>query len=133
MDQIFGPITQCCRIVDDLVIYSYSEEDHDHILFPVLDMARHAGLRFNPDKCIFKCIEIPFFGMLIGADGIRPDPEKIEALNPLPLPGNVMGMQSFLGIVNYFSRFSHKIANLTGSLRQLVKKGNVYKTGNTTK
>ena len=37
-------------------------------------------------------------------------------------------MQSFLGIVNYLSHFSSKIASLTGSLRQLVKKGNVFKT-----
>ena len=66
--------------------------------------------------------------MLIGADGIRPDPKKIEALNCLPLPGNVREMQTFLGIVNYLSRFSPKIVNLPGSLRPLVKKGNVYKT-----
>ena len=51
--------------------------------------------------------------MLIEADGIRPDPKKIEALNLLPLPGNVRKMQSFLGIVNYLSRFIPKIANLT--------------------
>ena len=44
MDQIFGPIKQCCRIADDLVIYSYSEKDHDHMLFQVLDMAKYAGL-----------------------------------------------------------------------------------------
>ena len=52
MDQIFGPITQCWGIMDDLAIYSYSEEDLDHVLFQVLDMAKHVGLRFNPDKCI---------------------------------------------------------------------------------
>ena len=68
------------------------------------------------------------FGMLIGADGIRPDQKKIEALNCLPLPGYVREMQSFLGIVNYLSRFNPKIANLKGYQRPLVKKGNVYKT-----
>ena len=93
-----------------------------------LDTAKCVGLRFNPDKCIFKCTQIPIFGMLIGADCIRTDPKKIDALNCLPLPGNVREMQLFLGIVNYLSRFSPKIANLRGSLRPLVKKGNVYKT-----
>ena len=29
MDQIFGPIQQCCSITNDLVVYSYSKEDHD--------------------------------------------------------------------------------------------------------
>ena len=53
--------------------------------------------------------------MLIGADGIRPDPKKIEALNLLPLPGNVREMQLFLDIVNYLNRLNPKIANFTGS------------------
>ena len=53
---------------------------------------------------------------------MRPDPKKIEALNYLPLPGNVRKMQLFLGIVNFLSRVSPEIANLTGSLRPLVKK-----------
>ena len=66
--------------------------------------------------------------MLVEADGIRPDPKKIEALNCLPLPGNVREMQLFLGIANYLTRFIPKIVNLTGSLRPLVKKGSVYKT-----
>ena len=101
MDQIFGPMAQCCGITDDLAIYSYSEEDHDCALFQVLDMAKHVGLRFNPDKCIFKCTQIPFFGILIGADGIMPDQKKIEALNLLPLPGNVREMQLFLGTVSW--------------------------------
>ena len=70
-------------------------------MLQVLNTAKHVGLRFNPDRCIFKCSQIPFFGMLIGEDGIRPDPKKIEALNGLPLPGNVREMHLFLDIVNY--------------------------------
>ena len=86
VDQIFSPTPQCCGITNDKVVYSYSEEDCDQILLQVLDTAKLEGLRFNQDKCIFKCAEVPFFGMLIGADGIRPDPKKIESLNYLPLP-----------------------------------------------
>ena len=101
MNQIFGPIVQCCGITGDLVIYGYSGEAHDHVLFQVLDMAKHVGVTINPDKCIFKCTQIPFFGILIGADGIRPDAKRIEALHLLPLLGNIREMQSFLSIVNY--------------------------------
>ena len=111
-----------------LIIYGYTLEDHDRVLFTVLDTAKQVGLKFNPDRCIFRCMQIPFFAMLIGANGIRPDLKKIKTLNQLPLPSNVCEMQSFLGIVNYLSHFSSRIASLTGSLRQLVKKGNVFKT-----
>ena len=133
IEQIFGPIPQCCGITNDLVIYGYSKEDHNQVLFHVLDTSKHVGLRFNPDKCIFKCTQIPFFGMLKGADGIRLDPKKIEALSCLPLPGNFREMQLFLGIVNHLNRFSPKIANLTGSLRPLVKKEAYTKLKNTKK
>ena len=50
MDQIFGPIEQCCGITHDLVIYGYTLEDHDIVLFTVLDTAKQVGLKFNPDK-----------------------------------------------------------------------------------
>ena len=59
MDHIFAQITKCFSITDDLVIYGYSGEDHDQVLFQVLDTAKCIGLRFNPDKCIFHCTQIP--------------------------------------------------------------------------
>ena len=71
--------------------------------------------------------------MLIGADGIRQDPKKIEDLNCLPLPSNVREMQSFLDILNYLNRFSYKIANLTVSLRPPVKKTMYTKLKSTSK
>ena len=116
-----------CGIADDLIVFSYSKEDHDRVLLVVLDMANHVGLHLNPDKCIFHCTQIPFFGMIVGAECIKPDPKKVKAIQELPLPSNVCKMHSFLGIVNYLSRFSLKIANLTHALQQIIKKGNVFK------
>ena len=59
MDQTFGPIKQCCGIAADLIIYGYTLEDHDRVLFIVLDTAKQVDLKFNPDKCIFRCMQIP--------------------------------------------------------------------------
>ena len=131
MDQIFGPIWQLLQHHQWLGNLQLLWRGPWLSIVQVLDTAKHVGLRFNPDKCIFKWTQIPFFDMLIGVYGIRPDPKKIEDLNFLPLPVNVREMQSFLGIVNYLSRFSPMIANLTGSLRPLVKKGNMYKAEKT--
>ena len=55
-----------------------------------------------------------------------PDPAKIEALSKLPEPRTENFLQSFLGIVNYLSRFNSQIANLTHNLRDLLKKGNKF-------
>ena len=80
------------------------------------------GMHFNPDKCIFKQKKIPFFGMLVGENGIEPDPQKIADLKSLPIPTTAKLLQSFLGIVNYLARFSPNIAKLTELLRQLLCK-----------
>ena len=78
MDQIFSPIAQCCGIANDLIIYGYSEKDHDRLLFQILDTAKCVGLRFNPDTCILKSMQIAFFDMLIGSDGIRQTQRRLK-------------------------------------------------------
>ena len=50
------------------------------------------------------------------------DPAKMEALKKLPGPKNESLLQSFLGIVNYLSRFDPDIADLIHNLRSLLKK-----------
>ena len=61
--------------------------------------------------------------MLTG-QGVVPDPVKIEALKRLPEPKIENLLQSFLGIVNYLSRFDPPTANLTHNIRSLLKKDN---------
>ena len=71
-------------IADDIVIFGYGDDDHDAALYSVLDRAREVGIWFNPDKCMFKKDSISFYGVTISADGIKPDPSKIEAIKNLP-------------------------------------------------
>ena len=63
---------------------------------------------------------------MLTRQGVVPDPAKIEALSKLPEPKTENLLQSFLGIVNYLSRFNSQIANLTHNLRGLLKKGNEF-------
>ena len=53
---------------------------------------------------------------------MSPDPAKIQALKSLPEPKDEKLLQSFLGMVNYLSRFDPNIANMTHNLRDLLKK-----------
>ena len=70
MDEVFGPIKQCCGIADDLIVFDYSEEDHNRVLLVVSDITKCVRLHFNPDKCIFWWTQIPFFGMIVRVEGI---------------------------------------------------------------
>ena len=64
--------------------------------------------------------------MVLNRQGVVPDPAKIEALLKLPEPKTEVLLQSFLGMINYLSRFEPKIADLTHRLRSLLKKSNEF-------
>jgi hypothetical protein len=48
---------------------------------------------------------IKYLGHLVSADGILPDPEKIKAIQHVPIPKNVATLQSFLGLIGYYRKF----------------------------
>ena len=83
-------------------------------------------MKFNPDKCAFKRDSINFYGVTLSAEGVKPDPRKINAIKNLPEPRTEALLQSFLGIVNYLSRFSPNIAKMTCNLRALLKKNTEF-------
>ena len=80
----------------------------------------------NPTKCQFRQTEVNFFGMMLTRQGVVPDLAKIEVLKKLSEPKTENLLQSFLGIVNYLSRFDPRIADFTHSLRCLLKKSNEF-------
>ena len=56
------------------------------------------GVVFNPQKTHVKAPAINFFGCLYNANGVHPDPEKVDAVHVLPAPTNVTELQEFLGM-----------------------------------
>ena len=67
-----------------------------------------------------------FFGMVLTADGIKPDPRKVETIKKWPIPQNVTELQSFLGSVNYLSHFIPGLSQLRKPLQALIKKNSEY-------
>ena len=112
-------------IANDIIMYGFKEDgsDHDETVIKVMEMAKKVDMRFNPSKCQFKRQQVQFFGLILTCNGIAPDPLKIMALKNLPEPKDEKLLQSFLGMVNYLSRFDPSVANLTHNFRELLKKG----------
>ena len=69
-----------------------------------------------------KAQAINFFGCLYDANGIQPDPGKVDAVHALPAPTNVTELQEFLGLVTYLCPFIPVLSTLTAPLRELLKK-----------
>ena len=118
-------IKNCMAIADDIIMFGFEEDgsDHDNTVRKVLDKARSVGMWFNPTKCQFKQKQVKFFGLILTRSSVIPDLAKIEALKKLPEPKDEKLLQSFLGMVNYLSRFDPNMANMTYNLRALLKKG----------
>lgn len=87
------------------------------------------GLTLNKEKCVFGKKRVKYLGYIISADGILPDPGKIDSIKSLEPPNNVHEVRSFLGMINFMARFVPNLANETKPLRDLVKKKQNWKWG----
>ena len=81
------------------------DEELDKALKQVLDRIRGCGLKLNKEKCSFRVTKTFFLGHLISADGIKPDPCKVEAILEMPSPSNKEKLQRFLGMITYLGKF----------------------------
>ena len=69
-----------------------------------------------------KAQAINFFGCLYDANGVHPDPRKVDSVHASPVPTNITDLQEFLGLVTYLSPFIPGLSTLTTPLYKLLKK-----------
>ena len=101
---------------DDVLVTGGSTDQHLQNLDEVLSCIENAGLRLNRAKCSFLKPRIVYLGHVIDENGLHPTDDKIDALKQAPTPKNVTQLHSFLGLINYYSKF---LPNLSTKLRPL--------------
>jgi hypothetical protein len=70
----------CIVYLDDILVFSKTEEEHDQHLQRVCERLREAELYAKPSKCQFYQTEIEFLGFIIGTQGIRIDPKRVQTI-----------------------------------------------------
>ena len=105
MDQITDRLPGIIAIHDDICVYGKDTTEHDNNLLKLMQTAQDHGLVFNSNKCSIRQPQISFYGAIFTAQGMKPDPVKVQALQDLPAPQNPKQLQSFLGLVNYLQPF----------------------------
>ncbi|GJX08012.1 putative reverse transcriptase domain-containing protein [Tanacetum coccineum] len=85
-------------IVDDILIYSNSKEEHEVHLKLVLELLKKEKLVAKFSKCEFWIQEVYFLGHVVKSDGIHVDPSKIEAMKNWKVPKTPSEIRSFLGL-----------------------------------
>ncbi|KAL3133598.1 hypothetical protein ABBQ32_14219 [Trebouxia sp. C0010 RCD-2024] len=79
-------------------------------------------LQIKPSKYAWGQTELPYLGFIVGRDGIKPDPNKVEAVTTWPTPTTVKEVQQFLGLTNFFRKFILGHAKLVAPIIELTKK-----------
>jgi hypothetical protein len=113
----------CVVYLDDILIFSKTEEEHHQHLELVVERLRNAELYANPKKCEFFKTEVEFLGFIIGSKGIQMDPARIETITEWRNhpPKTFRDVQVFLGFCNFYRRFIYGFAGIARPLHQLLQ------------
>ena len=113
-------LTWCLIYLDDVVVFSKTEEDHLVRLRSVFQRLRDADLRLKPSKCDLFRTQITYLGHLVSAEGIQPDPKGVAAVKDWPTPQTVTQVRRFLGFVNHYRRFIQGYSKIARPLTLLT-------------
>jgi len=97
--------------IDDLLIYARNIQEHDDIVCEVLKRLQANKLAVSAEKCAWRKQEVEFLGYLIGREGIKMSPEKIEAVLVWKSPTSLVEVQQFLGFANFHQEKIKKVLN----------------------
>jgi len=104
--------------IDDVLIASSTESEHEAHLRSVLTRFKQFGVAINANKCIFGAQQLTFLGHVVNHTGCSPLPERIS--ENWSIPSSKKGLQRFLGSINYYHRFIPNVAQLQAPLFELA-------------
>jgi hypothetical protein len=112
--------------IDDILIFSKNEEDHDQHLRVVLQKLRENQLYAKLNKCEFWLKKVLFLGHIISEGGIYVDPSKVKDVLSWKTPQNISDIRSFLGLAGYYRRFIEGFSKISKPMTKLLAKGNTF-------
>lgn len=117
----------CTAYLDDILIYSDNELEHQEHVCKVLQRLRKAGLQVDIKKTEFHVTRTKYLGFIISIDGIEVDPDKVSAVVNWKAPASVKGVQSFLGFCNFYRRFIKDYGRIAKPLNELTRKDTLFR------
>ncbi|KAK2711256.1 hypothetical protein QYM36_012440 [Artemia franciscana] len=105
MEDTFEGLEGFKTIIDDMIVYGDTQEEHNKRLAAILERTLVKGIQFNEEKCEFSVSRVEYFGHVISSEGMQPDPNKICAINNMPSPSCQEELQTLLGMINYLAKY----------------------------
>ncbi|WVZ70990.1 hypothetical protein U9M48_019617 [Paspalum notatum var. saurae] len=109
--------------IDDILIYSKTEEEHEEHLRLVLQKLREHKLYAKLSKCEFWLDQVPFLGHIVSKGVIMVDPSKISSVMDWKVPEVVKEVRGFLGLAGYYRRFIESFSRIAKPMTSLPEKG----------
>ncbi|KAJ8018861.1 hypothetical protein HOLleu_42921 [Holothuria leucospilota] len=126
MDKVLGKsglLGHVCEVlIDDIIVFSVTWEEHIQHLKKVLECLREAGLTTSIEKSRFFLTEADYLGHGVSESGIFTDGAKVEAIRNYPSPRDRRELDRFLGMVGWFSKFIPNCATISEPLYNLRRK-----------
>ena len=124
MNRVFQPYLDQFVVVfvDDIMVYSQLEVEHEDHLRIVLQLLRDRQLYAKFNKWEFWLAEVGFLGHVVSASGVSVDPGKVESVMSWERPKSVFEIRSFLGLAGYYTRFIEDFSRLAAPMTRLTRK-----------
>ena len=87
-ESLFGDIEGVEVIFDDLIVAAADKQEHDQIMFKLLQRAQEANVKFNSAKLQYKVSEVTYKGNIVSESQLKPHAEKVYAITEMPSPQN---------------------------------------------
>lgn len=107
---------------DDLVVYGTTWQEHCGHIRQVLQRLREQGLTAKPSKCQFAMQQCVYLGHVVGSGQVRPETDKLQAVETFPIPTTKQQVRSFLGLTGYYRRFIPGYASIAVPLTDRTRK-----------
>ena len=114
------------NIADDVLVFATEYEKFKENVINFLDRCVEHDLHLIPEKIRINVDSVPFFGQTLTKDGLQMDANKWQVIQNWPQPKNVQELQSFLGSVNYLSKFIAHFSSFRKPLQDLLKSSNKF-------
>lgn len=113
-------LRDCLVFLDDIIVFSKSVDEHFSRLERMFRCLSDNGLKLKGSKCVFFQTEVKYLGFVVSVDGIKPDDEKLSAVQNWPEITNVRELRRFLGFTSFYRKFVKDYSKIAKPLNDLL-------------
>ena len=121
VDEVLRGLQDIHVYMDDILIASDDLQSNVKAVKALFERLDAHGLRINVQKSVFGVEAVDFLGFRVSSSGVAPLEDRLEAFRSFPKPSNKKSLQQFLGMANFYSRFTPNFAHAAAPLYELLK------------